>query len=130
MNGRSCSSTSDVMSVAASASVRAITTVGTPQTSAASRAEVRVRMCCWVGVGLAGQVGVTGDLPARQVDGLEAGADLLDRLVAGQRAERVDLLQGVQLLPQHLGATAGQGVLLDHGALQRDDVRRGVGAGD
>jgi hypothetical protein len=36
---------------------------------------------------VAGQVGVTGDLPARQVDGLQAGADLLDGLVAGQRAE-------------------------------------------
>ena len=50
MNGRSRSSTSEVISVAASASVRAMTTVGTSATSAASRAEVSVRMCCWVGM--------------------------------------------------------------------------------
>ena len=36
--------------MAASASVRAMTTVGTSATSAARRAEVRVRMCCWVGI--------------------------------------------------------------------------------
>ncbi|CKT45583.1 Uncharacterised protein [Mycobacterium tuberculosis] len=50
MNGWSRSSTSEVISVAASASVRAITTVGTSATSAASRADVKVRMCCWVGI--------------------------------------------------------------------------------
>ena len=80
------------------------------------------RVQALVGVGVAGQVGVAGDLPARQVDGLEAGADLLDGHVAGQRAQRVDELQVVQLLPQHLGAAAGQGVLLDDAALQGDDV--------
>ena len=52
-----------------------------------------------VGVGVAGQVGVTGDLPARQVDGLQAGAHLLHGHVAGQRAQRVDELQVVQLAP-------------------------------
>ena len=43
-----------------------------------------------VGVHLAREVGVGGDLPAAQVDRLEAGADLLDRLVAGaaRRARR------------------------------------------
>ncbi|SKW87903.1 Uncharacterised protein [Mycobacteroides abscessus subsp. abscessus] len=49
-NGLSRSSTSEVMRVAASASVRAMTTVGVLATSAARRAEVSVRMCCWVGI--------------------------------------------------------------------------------
>ena len=49
-NGLSRSSTSVVISVALRASVRAITTEGTPSTSAARRAAVRVRMCCWVGM--------------------------------------------------------------------------------
>ena len=88
------------------------------------------RVQALVGVGVAGQVRVTGDLPTRQVDGLQAGADLLHGHVAGQRAERVDELQVVQLRPQHLGAAAGQRGLLDDGALQGDDVGRGVGALD
>lgn len=83
-----------------------------------------------VGVGVPGQVGIAGDLPARQVDGLQAGAHLLDGHVAGQRAQRVDPLEVVQLLPQHLRTAAGQRVLLDHAALEGDDVLGGVGAGD
>ncbi|BDB40349.1 hypothetical protein IWGMT90018_07950 [Mycobacterium kiyosense] len=77
----------------------------------------------------AGQVRVTGDLPTGQVDGLEAGADLLYGHVAGQRTERVDEVHLVQLLPEHLCAAAGQGVLLDDVALQRDDVLRGCRCG-
>ena len=49
-NGLSRSSTSVVSRSAASASVRATTSVGTPHTSAASRAAFRVRMCCPVGI--------------------------------------------------------------------------------
>ena len=49
-NGRSRSSTSLVISVAECASVRATTRVGTPQTSAASRAALSVLMCCPVGM--------------------------------------------------------------------------------
>ena len=49
-----------------------------------------------VGVGLAAEVGVGRDLPAGQVDRLEPGADLLHRLVAGQRAEGVDVVLVVQ----------------------------------
>ena len=86
------------------------------------------RVQALVGVGVPGQVGVTGDLPTGQVDGLQAGANLLDGHVAGQRAQRVHPLHVVQLLPQHLGAAAGQRLLLDHGALQRHHVCGGVGA--
>jgi hypothetical protein len=38
-----------VISVAASASVRAMTTVGTPMTSVARRAATRLRIAVWVG---------------------------------------------------------------------------------
>ena len=83
-----------------------------------------------VGVGVPGQVGVTGDLPAGEVDRLESAADLLNRHVAGERTQCVDELHVVELLPQHLRAAAGQRLLLDHAALQGDDVGRGVGAVD
>ncbi len=79
---------------------------------------------------MAGEVRVAGDLPPGQVDGLEAGTDLLHGLVAGQGAQRVDVVHVVELLPQHLGAAAGQRALLDHVPLQSDDVLRGVRAGD
>jgi hypothetical protein len=48
-NGRSRSSTSEVTMSAASASVRASRTVGTPSTSAASRAAASFCTCSWVG---------------------------------------------------------------------------------
>lgn len=49
-NGRSRSSTSLVMRLAASESVRAMMMLGTPATSAARRAALSVRMCCEVGI--------------------------------------------------------------------------------
>ena len=64
-----------------------------------------------VGVHLAREVGVGGDLPAAQVDRLEPGAHLLHRLVAGAGAERGDVVALVQQLPQLLGAVAGERVL-------------------
>jgi hypothetical protein len=51
---------------------------------------------------LAGADGVGRDLPARQVDRLEAGPDLLDRHVPGERAERRDVRLGVEELPEPL----------------------------
>ena len=42
-----------------------------------------------VRIHLAGEVRVGGDLPAGEIDRLEPGLDLLHRLVAGQRAERI-----------------------------------------
>ena len=83
-----------------------------------------------VGVGVSGLVGVGGDLPAGQVDGLQPGLHLLHRLAAGQRAEGVDVVALVQLPPQPLGAAPGQRVLLTDAAGQPDDVLGGVGALD
>jgi hypothetical protein len=83
-----------------------------------------------VGVHLAVAVGVASDLPARQVDRLQAGFHLLHGLVAGQRAQRVDEGLGVHQAPQLLGAALGQRVLDLDGAAQTHHVGGGVAAGD
>ena len=79
-----------------------------------------------VGVRLQRRVGVGGDLPAGQVDGLEAGLHLLHGLVAGERAERVHVVLAVQQLPQALGAEARERVLDLDAAAQLVDVLLGV----
>ncbi len=83
-----------------------------------------------VRVGLPGEVGVGRHLPAGQVDRLQAGPHHLDGLVAGQRAERVDVVLLVQQRPEPLRAPAGQRVLLLDRAAQAYDVVRAVGAFD
>jgi len=83
-----------------------------------------------VGVHLAGEVGVARDLPAAEVDRLQAGLDLLHRLVARERAERVDEGLGVDEVPQLLGAAARERVLDRQRAAQLDDLGRAVAALD
>src|SRR5256885_10900826 len=51
-------------------------------------------------VGASVRVRVGSHLPAAAVDGVEAGADLLDRLVAGDGAQRRHIVLRVQELPQ------------------------------
>ena len=63
-----------------------------------------------VGIHGAGGVGVGRDLPAGEIDRLQAGADHLHRLVAGDRAERVDEVLLVEQLPQPVGAALGERV--------------------
>ena len=97
MNSWSRSSTSLVMQGAASASVRATITVGTPMTSAARRAAFRVRMNC---------LGRDEDLAA-QVAALLLGRELVLEVHAG--GARLDhglhQLEGVER-----AAEAGLGV--------------------
>ena len=69
------------------------------------------RVQALVGVHLAREVGVGRDLPAGEVDRLQPGADLLDGLVAGARAERGDVRAVVQQVPELLGAVARERVL-------------------
>ncbi len=83
-----------------------------------------------VRIHLAGDIGVARDLPARQVDGLEAGLHLLHRLVAGQRAERVHERLVVDQSPQLFGTALGQRVFNLHRAAQAHDVLGGVAALD
>ena len=85
------------------------------------------RVQALVGVHLAREVGVGGDLPAAEVDRLEAGADLLHGLVAGAGAERGDVRAVVQEVPELLGADARERVLDPDGAAQALDVLRSVG---
>ena len=63
-----------------------------------------------VRIHLAGEVGVRCHLPAGQVDRLEPGLDLLHRLVAGQRAERVHVGLGLEQVPQAVRTLLGQRV--------------------
>jgi len=83
-----------------------------------------------VGVDVAGEVGVGGGLPSADVDRLEAGADLLHGLVAGDGAERGHERLAAHQLPEALGAEARQRVFDLHRAAQADDVLGGVGASD
>ena len=83
-----------------------------------------------VGIHLAGQIGVARHLPARQVDGLQAGLDLLHGLVAGQRAKRVHERFAVQQFPQAGRTAAGQRVLDGDRTAQTDHILGAVGALD
>ena len=85
-----------------------------------------------VGVGVAGEVSVTGNLPTGEVDGLQAGADLLDGLVTGQGTQGVDVAVArlVDGVPEDLSTTRSEGVLLNDGALELGNLLGGVVAGD
>ena len=78
-----------------------------------------------VGVHLAGGVGVGGHLPAREIDGLQPGADLLHGLVAGESSERGHVVGGVQELPETARTELGEGV----GHLDRPAEALDVGTG-
>jgi hypothetical protein len=83
-------------------------------------------------VGIHRRVGVVvgGDLPARQIDCLDAGLDLLHRLAAGQRAEAVDVGLGIDQGPELFGATAGDRVFDRERTTQADDIGCRVAALD
>ena len=83
-----------------------------------------------VRIHLAGDVGVGRDLPAAEVDRLQAGLDLLHRLIAGEGTERVDEVFLVQRLPQSFGAAACQRMLDGDGAAQTHHILGGVVALD
>ena len=83
-----------------------------------------------VGVGVAREVRVGRDLPAGEVDRLQAGLDHLHRLAAGHRAERRHPLVLGEQAAQPLGAEAGERVLDRDGAAQPLDVVLAVGALD
>ena len=68
------------------------------------------RVKALVGIHLARIIGVGGHLPAADIDGLQSGFHHLHRLVAGHRAQGVDVGAAVQHLPQALGADAGKRV--------------------
>jgi hypothetical protein len=78
-------------------------------------------------------VAVGGDLPARQIDRLEAGLGLLHRLSGGDGAEGIDvtlLRAAIDGSPQLFRAALGQRVVDGEGAAQADDVVGAVTALD
>ena len=79
-----------------------------------------------VGIHLAGVVGVSRNLPAANIDGLQAGGDHLHCLIAGYGAESVDILFGGQHLPQASGAETRQRMLDAECAAQAHHIFRGI----
>ena len=107
--------------------------VGARQRIVQAAAEVghRVgRIQTLVGIHLAGIVGVSRDLPAADIDGLQPGRDHLYGLVASHGAESVDILFGGQHLPQALGAESRQRVLDVQRAAQAHHIFRGIRTGN
>ena len=74
------------------------------------RSAVR-RIEALVGIRVPGEVRIGGDLPAGEVDRVQARLDHLHGLRAGERAERSDVVLGVQQLPQSLCSETRQRVL-------------------
>ena len=79
-----------------------------------------------VGIHLPGEVGVGRDLPAAEIDRLQACLDHLDCLVAGDGAQGGHERLGVQQLPEPLGAPPRQGGLDVHRAAEPGHLLRGV----
>ena len=75
-----------------------------------------------VGVDVGGEVAVRGDLPAGEVDRLQARLRHLHRLAAGEGAERGDVVLLGQQPPELLGAVPGERVLDLERAAQPDHV--------
>ena len=78
----------------------------------------------------AAQVCVGRDLPAAQVNRLQACGDLLYGLISGQGSESGDEEVVLQQMPEALGTHAREGVLDVDGATQLFDVLWGVWASD
>jgi hypothetical protein len=83
-----------------------------------------------VRIHLAGLVRIRRHLPAGQVDGLEPGLDLLDCLIAGERAQRRHEILRLQQLPQPLSAAFRQRVMDAEGTGEARDLLRAVVAAD
>ena len=79
-----------------------------------------------VGVRVPGEIGVRGDLPAREVDGLKPGFDHLHGLGSGQGAERCDVRLPLEELPEPLRSETRERVLDPDGAAQAIDLRLAV----
>ena len=114
-------------------SLRPVDLVGTPKrvVDPAHDGRNRVhRVQRLVGIGRLAEVRVAGDLPAAEVDRLQAGLHLLHGLVARQRAERGDVRQLVHERPEALGSAPRERVLDRERPAQPEDVLRRVVATD
>ena len=73
-------------------------------------------------IDVGGEVPVGCNLPAGEVDRLQAGLGHLHRLAAGERAERGDVVLLASSSPELLGAVAGERVLDGKGSAQPNHV--------
>ena len=106
--------------------------IGAPQAvvDAADGSRHRIgRVQRLIGVHLAGQIGIAGDLPAGKIDGVQARLDLLHGLVAGQRAQRIHIGFLLQVVPQFDRGQARDGVIDSKRAAQPDHILGRVGTG-
>ena len=71
-----------------------------------------------VGIHLSGEIGVGRNLPAAEIDRLQAGLYLLDSLITGQRSKRRDIVFCVQKPPKFLRPTPGQSIFHNNAPLQ------------
>ena len=83
-----------------------------------------------IGIHCAGDIGVGGNLPAGEIDRLEAAANHLHRLVAGDRAERVDIGSIIQQFPELVGAALGERIRDRKRAAQPHDILGAIGPAD
>ena len=83
-----------------------------------------------VGIHLAGLVVVRGHLPPAHVDRRDAGLHDLDGLVAGEGAERPDILPGLHQVPEPRGSHCGQRLLDPNRPPQPYHVAGSVGPPD
>src|SRR5207248_8899099 len=79
-----------------------------------------------IGIHLAGEIGISRDLPSAKVDRLQSRPNLLKRLVPGERAESVDERFGLEQTPKLLRAAPRQGVFDDDVALQAPNIAERV----
>ncbi|CAI8238396.1 MAG: Uncharacterised protein [SAR116 cluster bacterium] len=79
-----------------------------------------------VGIHAARRVGIGGNLPARQINGLEAGADHLHGLVAGHGTKRRHIILGGEKMPEFVSAMACQRVVDTNRAGQLLDICHAV----
>ena len=73
---------------------------------------------------------VRSDLPARQINGFDAGFDLLHGLTTGEGAQAIHVGFVVNQVPELFSATASQSVLNVEGAAQAHHISRAVTALD
>ena len=83
-----------------------------------------------VGIHGPGDIGVGSNLPARQIDRLQAGTDLLHRLIARHGAKRIDIGLGLEQAPELFGAAFSERIADLHRAAQLEDVLDAIAALD
>ena len=83
-----------------------------------------------IGIHGASDIGVGRDLPTGEIDRLQAAANHLHRLVAGDRAKRMDMGPIIQQFPKLVGAPFGERIRDRKRAAQPHDILGAIGPAD